>query len=787
MRFLIVPVCVTLALIALAAAAPEAAAQASAAPASVVVPPSASPPAVVSPRVTAPVRPVAESFFGTEVIDPYRYLEDVTNPEVIGYMRGEGAHARRVLDAIPGRAQMERRITELSQANAAMNGVQITGESKRPRVYYFRLAPGVNSRRVYVRDGFSGVERLVFDAASISTDRQRYAIDNFRASPDGRHVAVAVAAGGSEETSLRIIEVSSSSARDSGIEIDRIGFADDTAWSPDSRSLFYNRLPPQQAGAAKNRYLNSRALRHVLGRAVTRDDMLLGSGNGGVKLADIDIPSVQLSMDGKTLIGRVEHGDAREISIYTASAAQIGGEVNWRRIVQPTDGVTAYAVHNQAIYLLSKKDAPRFKVIRMGINGANIANATTIVPQGDTVLVQMEIAQDGLYVRELFGGVDRLQRLNFSNSVFSGGKLEFVRLPFDVSIRQLITSPARPGALLRLESWTEPPRYVTVEERTANIGETPLHPKSAVDFSDIVELRQNATAKDGTKIPVSLIYRKSTTLNRANPTLMRAYGAYGIVQTPIFNPSTLAWVERGGILATCHVRGGGEFGEMWHLGGQKLTKANTWNDLIACSEYLIERGFTRRERLGIQGGSAGGITVGRAMTERPDLFAAVVPAVGVLDAMRMEFTPNGPPNIPEFGSVKTADGFRGLLAMSAFHQVKDQTKYPAVLLMHGVNDPRVEVWQSSKMAARLGAATRGMVDAKPVLLRLDYDAGHGVGSTRNQRNAELADVYSFLLWQFGEPGFQPEPAPVAAAPVAPAPVTPATPTAAATEPTPAEK
>jgi prolyl oligopeptidase len=294
-----------------------------------------------------------------------------------------------------------------------------------------------------------------------------------------------------------------------------------------------------------------------------------------------------------------------------------------------------------------------------------------------------------------------------------------------------------------------------VEERTANIGETALHPKSVADFSDIVELRQNATAKDGTKIPVSLIYRKSTTLNSFNPTLIRAYGAYGFVQAPSFNPSTLAWLERGGILATCHVRGGGEFGEVWHLGGQRLTKPNTWQDLIACTEYLIERGFTRRERVGIQGGSAGGVAVGRAMTERPDLFAAVVPSVGLLDAMRMEFTPNGPPNIPEFGSVKTRDGFQGLVAMSSLHHVKDGTKYPAVMLMHGVNDPRVEVWHSAKMAARLGAAVRTIPDAKPVLLRLDYDAGHGVGSTRNQRNAELADIYSFLLWQFGEPGFQP--------------------------------
>jgi prolyl oligopeptidase len=717
------------------------------------------PTALLSPqRALPPTRPVTETFFGIKVTDPYRYMEDTGQPEVVDFMRGESAHARRVLDAIPGREKLEQRINELSQANAAVFGVQVTGADKNPRIFYTRLTPGMNARALFMRDGFRGAEHLVFDAASLSKDGRRYAIDFFRASPDGRHVVVAVAAGGSEETTLRILEVTSTGARDTGVEIDRIGFADDTAWANDSRSLFYNRLPLQKAGEAKNRYLNSRAYRHVLGRPATRDETLLGNGVGGVALADIDIPSVQLSADGKTLVGRVEHGDAREISIYIGSAAQIGGEIVWRRIIAPADHVTAFALHNLALYLLTKKDAPRFKVVRMGISGTNVAsvaNATTIVPQGDTVIAQIEVALDGLYIREILGGVDRLQRLNFSNSVFSGGKLEFVRLPFDVSIRQIITSPTRPGALLRLESWTEPPKYVTIEERTANLGETPLHPKSLVDFSDIVELRQYATAKDGTKIPVSLIYRKSTTLNSFNPTIIRAYGAYGMVQTPTFNPSSLAWLERGGILATCHVRGGGEYGEVWHLGGQRLTKPNTWQDLIACTEYLIERGFTSRERVGIQGGSAGGITVGRALTERPDLFAAVVPAVGTLDTLRMEFSPNGPPNIPEFGSVKTRDGFQGLLAMSSLQAVKDGTKYPAVMLMHGVNDPRVEVWHSAKMAARLSAATQGLTEAKPILLRLDYDAGHGVGSSRNQRNSELADVYAFMLWQFGEPGFQP--------------------------------
>jgi len=708
-----------------------------------------------------PIRPVNETFFGQTVTDNYRYMENVTNPEVVAYMKSESAAARTTLDAILGRAALEKRINELSQASVTVAGVQVVGEAKTPRVFYYKLAAGVNSRKVYVRDGYRGIERMAFDPTTISKDGQRFAIDDFRASPDGRTLLVAVAAGGSEETSIRIIDVpataSATTIRDSGVVIDRIGFSAATRWTADSKSFFYNRLPPAVADK-KNRYLDSAAFRHVIGRPIDRNEMVFGDKSQGVSLESIDIPSVTPSADGKTLIGRVEHGDAREISIYLADTTTFGVETKWRRAVSQGDDVLNFALHSNVLYLLSKKNAPRNKILRLPIAStanATIANASVLVPQGDTVLAQMEVALDALYIRELFSGVDRLQRVNFASTSFAAGKLEFVKLPFDLAIRQLITSPARAGAVLRLESWTEAPKYVAIEERSGNLLDTGLHPKPAADFSDIVELRLNATAKDGVKIPVSLIYRKATSLNSFNPTIIRAYGAYGIVQSPTFNPTTLAWLERGGILATCHVRGGGEFGEDWHRAGHKLTKPNSWKDLIACSEYLIERGFTRNDRLGIQGGSAGGITVGRAMTERPDLFAAVVPSVGVLDALRMEFTPNGPPNIPEFGSVRTENGFRGLFAMSSMHQVKDGTKYPAVMLMHGVNDPRVDVWQSAKMAARLTSANAAVVNAKPVLLRLDYDAGHGVGATRNQRNAELADVYAFMLWQFGESGFSP--------------------------------
>jgi prolyl oligopeptidase len=707
----------------------------------------------------APERPVVESFFGTRVSDPYRYMENTADPEVAAYLKSQADHARRTLDSIPGRNALFERVSGLAESGVQVSMLQLAGRARDPMVFYLKQSPGERLRKLFVRNGLNGKERLLFDPELGAPPGQRRSIDAYSSAPDGAHVVIGTAAGGSEQTSFVVLRVSD--GKPVGSVIDRIAFPNLVRWSGDGKSFFYNRLPPIASGAnadqQPNRYLNSIAYRHLIGRDFSKDEPMFGKGiHANIALEPIDIPDVRIAPDGHTLIAQVRHGDRRELSLFVAPVTPgLRQPLAWKRVIEPAHGVVSYALHTTHLYVLTHRNAPNYALLRLETPLPDFSKAVTVVPNGDTVLKEMVVAQDALYVRELFGGVDRLQRLNFGESDRSGGVLEYVRLPFDLAIRQLIASPTRPGALLRLEGWTEAPRYAFVEAKSGNLIATNLQPKSTVNFDGIDEVRLKARAKDGTVIPLSLIYKSGTKLDTLRPTLLRAYGAYGIVQSPVFDPMTLAWLERGGVLGTCHVRGGGEFGDAWHKSGQKSTKPNTWRDLIACAEFMIEKQFTRPDFLAITGGSAGGIAVGRALTERPDLFAAVIPRVGVLDALRMEFTPNGPPNIPEFGSVATEDGFAGLLAMSSLHQVQDGTRYPAVLLLHGVNDPRVEVWHSAKMAARLQKAAGSVANAAPVLLRLDYDAGHGVGSSRAQRAAETADIYSFLLWRFDDPAFQP--------------------------------
>jgi prolyl oligopeptidase len=371
------------------------------------------------------------------------------------------------------------------------------------------------------------------------------------------------------------------------------------------------------------------------------------------------------------------------------------------------------------------------------------------VPSSQAVVQSINPAQDALYVQLLDGGINRVLRVPYGPHP----QAEEVVLPVKGSA-STITDPRLPGALFGLTSWTQAFKIYAYDPEIKRMTDTKLQPTGPYDNpTNITSAEVKVRSYDGTLVPLSIVYPKNVKLDGSNPTLLGGYGAYGFSSTPYFDPTRIAWYENGGIRAVCHVRGGGEYGEEWHLAGKGPTKPNTWRGFIACAQYLIDKKYTSPAHLAGAGGSAGGILIGRAITSRPDLFAAAIDIVGDSDALRIETTANGVPNIPEFGSVKTEAGFKALYAMSSYHHVKDGTAYPAVLLETGANDPRVDPWQSAKMTARLQAAT---ASGKPVLLRVEYHGGHGgIGGTEKQAQIRMADEWSFLLWRFGMPGFQP--------------------------------
>jgi prolyl oligopeptidase len=416
----------------------------------------------------------------------------------------------------------------------------------------------------------------------------------------------------------------------------------------------------------------------------------------------------------------------------------------WQPLVARSDNVTGVDMRGEQIFLLSHQDAPNFKVLKLRA-GQRLADAATIVPaRPDRVIESIHSAADGLYVFAREGIYSRLLRVAAKDD-----SVRDIPLPFKGYISSAFSDPRRPGLTFTLESWAVPATEFSFEPASGRFVELKLGTRPSFDPDRLEVLDLQAKAHDGTAIPLTLV--RARDLKGPQVVLLDAYGSYGISFLPEFRPRNIVFVQEGAGYAVCHVRGGGELGEAWRLGGKDANKPNTWRDLIACGEDLIARGITSSSRLFIIGGSAGGITVGRAITERPDLFAGAIAQVPAVNTLRSEFSPNGPPNIPEFGSVSTEEGFKNLLAMDAYQAVKDGVQYPAVLVTTGLTDPRVSPWEPAKFAARLQASgTRA-----PVLLRVESEAGHGIGSAKTQRDREFADIASFVFWRAGRPDWQP--------------------------------
>jgi len=688
---------------------------------------------------TAEIRDFTDDYFGRKISDPYRWMEDSKNPEFQSWMKAQAGYASANLDRLRTRAELLKRLEELSNANAEVtNATQVAG-----RYFYYKTAPGENDRALYVRDGTNGAERVLVDAAKLSADGKRYSITAFSVSQDARYVSYLISPGGSEYGALRVIEVQS--GRDLGERIDRTRwFAG--SWLPDGRSFIYLRLRKTEPDDPPTALMQkSRSYLHVLGADPDKDKPVFGyEVNPDIKMAPALFPWSWTPHGSKYAMAALDTGVSPNEMYYIAPLAGLQRPlVPWKKIAGFEDEVKSVALHGDDLFLLTFKNSPRFRVVRVNAVHPDLAGARDVLLESTAVIEQIAAARDALYVRLLDGGIGRLLRIDYKSF-----RAREIKLPFEGTIFELNTSQKHSGALIGMSSWIRPPVYFKFDAKKNSLVETSLQPKSPLDVSAFESVEVAARSHDGTMVPLSIIYRRGMKRDGNNPTLLLGYGAYGFPVRPSFNARELAWLERGGVLAFAHVRGGGEFGREWHTAGQKSTKPNTWKDFIACAEYLVAEQYTSPQRLAGQGRSAGGILVGNAIVERPDLFAAAVLNVGVMNPLRAETTPNGPPNIAEFGSVTTEEGFKALLAMDSYTKVRDQTRYPAVLLTHGINDPRVEPWHSAKMAARLQAAT---VSGKPVWLRVDYDAGHGIGASKRQRIEEQADTFAFLFDQLTSP------------------------------------
>jgi len=700
------------------------------------------PRAGVAPQPVAPATPVVDDYFGTKVTDDYRWMEDRTAPAFVAWARAEDAHARGVLARIPGRAALARRVAARTGGGTVVSGVRAAGG----RLFYGKRDPGENTVKLYVRDGDS--ERLLVDPDKMAVaSGPHFALDYYEPSDDGARLVYAVSPGGSEASVIHVLDVAS--GKDAAETIDRAEQGS-PSWLPDGKAFFYNRYALLGAGAKEtDKYLNSRAYVHVLGTDPSTDIALAGPGVAGSPPVDpVDTPVIYATPGSDQVVLVINHGASPAQTFWVAplAAARLPGAA-WKKVADVDDGVTDVQVHGDRLFLSSLHGAPRAQVLETDARAPDVGHARVVVPAGPRVIEQAIAAADALYVIDLDGGLGRIRRVGYDD-----GKAADIVLPLAGSVNNVAADASVPGLVFSEQGWVTAPRFFrTVDGRVSPLA---LAPPWREDLGAYTADEVMATAADGTQIPLSIVHRKDVKPDGSRPVWLTGYGAYGLSLKPALASRFLALLDDGGVYAVAHVRGGGEFGEDWHQAGRLATKTNSHRDLIACAEYLVKQHWTTPALLAIQGGSAGGITVGMALTERPDLFRVVFSNVGDSNALRAEQETDGQANSLEYGTVTIESGFKALYAVDATQHVRAGVRYPAVLLTTGMNDPRVAPWQPGKMAARLQAANPA---GRPVLLRVDFDAGHGIGSTKAQRDLEIADEMAFFYWQIGKKGYQPKP------------------------------
>ncbi|WP_114241498.1 prolyl oligopeptidase family serine peptidase [Dyella sp. C9] len=693
----------------------------------------------LSPPPAPPKRPVSDTYFGTTLTDPYRYMEKVGDPEVVAWIKAEGRYTAAVLDSIPGHAALVRQMSDFTGAFAiVMHAQRVQGV-----LFYEERSEGADSFDLWTRDA-SGKARKLVDVQALRRlhGGEPQAINYFAPSPDASKVAVGISSGGSEDASLFVYDVATGKPIAGPLELARFGV---TGWTDDSRQLFVLLQSKLAPGAPESdKYLHTRNVRWDMKSAPVV--LMGGPSTGKVTVPAEMFPFVVTRPGASVATAQVINGTQSEMDLWTVDAASATDPAApWTRLAVRDDGITAVDMVKDRLFLLSHKDAPTFKVLALKAGQPLAAASTLVAARPDRVIEGIAAASDGLYVYARRGVYSELFKVPLD-----GGPEQSIALPIKGSVNGLTTDPRAAGAVLALDSWVTPNTTFAYDPSTGRLDDLrlgrvpPGYNPAAFVVSDLT-----AKAKDGTAVPLSYVENRGA--RRPQLLLLYAYGSYGIAQFPAFSARWAMILKQDIAFAVCHVRGGGELGENWRLGGKDANKPNTWRDLIACGEDLVARGYTSRDKLFIMGGSAGGITMGRAMEERPELFAGVIDMVPAANTVRQEFFSNGVPNIPEFGTVKTQDGFRNLLVMDSYFNVKDGTSYPPVLITTGLNDPRVPSWEPAKLTARLRASgTRA-----PVLLRVDEQAGHGIGSTKTQTDALVADMITFILWHGGVPGWQP--------------------------------
>jgi len=675
----------------------------------------------------AKIAPVEDTVQGHKIVDPYRYLENSTNPDTERFVEQEAAYTRSLLDPLPGRDKINARLTQLLSIGT-VSAPQMGGK------YYFhtRRDAGQNQPLLYVRDSLNGQDRVLLDVNKLSTDAT-VALDWWFASHDGKYVAYGTSASGSEESTLRVIETVT--GRTLPDAIDRTRFIS-LAWLKDNSGFYYTRHPHKGDVPPGEEVYHVKVFYHQIGADPAKDPLIYED-----KRNPQNIPTVTLSDDDRWLLINVEQGWSKtELFLQDRRTKDAPVELTTGK-----EALYGADFFHGKLYITTNEDAPHFRVFVADASNPKRANWRELIPESDAVLQDASVTGGKLFVQYEHNVASELKLFSLDGKHLA-----------DIPQPAIGNVPAATGRydineiFFSFQSFTVPPcvyRYdlsTNKSELWAKVDAPSINP-------DEYDVRQEwYHSKDGTKIPMFIVSKKGLVKNGQNPTLLTGYGGFNISMTPVFNRSMFLWMEHGGVYAVANLRGGNEFGEDWHRAGMLEKKQNVFDDFIAAAEYLISEKYTDKNHLGIYGGSNGGLLMGAMITQRPDLFRAVLCQVPLLDMLRYQNFQIAKLWIPEYGSAEDPKQFDFIYAYSPYHHVKPGEEYPAILFMTADTDTRVDPMHAKKMTALMQAeAKNGDSKDRPILLRIDTKAGHGQGKPVAKQVEDSTDSFSFLFWQLG--------------------------------------
>jgi prolyl oligopeptidase len=685
-----------------------------------------------------PRHDVVDTHHGTQVHDGYRWLEDADAPAVKQWIDAQNAYTEQVVGGFTGAKGIAERVGALALTSTQRLAPEIAGST----LFYLRQTPP-QPQAVLVAEGWpQGEAKVLVDT---NNDGNGAAITNYWPSPDGKRVAYGTAEGGGEETTIHFVDVADGKVANDALPNAGGGTTPQAlVWDADGKGVAYVRLPLPGSVAADKSQFNAALFHHAFGTPASADTVHFGKD-----LSPVAEYTLTASANGKYAAAFLHYGDGNPDAVYLRK------ESEWKQALGPDANVRAAAsVNNAAVWdgerllAIAYEFAPRGKLLALDADG----HAKVLVAQGEWAMNGVAPVKDGFLITQVNGPDWRVQQYTQD-----GKFVRTVPLPqTGIGIGAIASSADSSAALISYSGWSVPTHWAQYDAAAGTL-KTVFEVTAPADYSKLKTWRLDAKSADGTLVPVTVVALADAKPDGKRPLILSAYGGYGITQAPRFAGTNLAWLERGGAYAVANIRGGGEFGEGWHAGGMLANKQHCFDDFHAAAQALVAAKWTDTAHLGILGGSNGGLLMGAALTQHPADYRAVTSFVGVYDMLRSELWPNGQYNVSEYGTVANAADFQWLYKYSPLHNVRKATAYPAVLLITGVNDPRVAPWQSRKFAAALQDANKS---AHPILLLTHMNEGHGVTASFSQRVGNTGAALGFFAEQLG---LGPTPAPTTGA------------------------